>query len=334
MRRGYAPILVSVYHRLYTLKRCIAALSANEEAKDTVLYVVSDGAANKEDAPKIAAVREYLHGISGFKEIRLIERPENWGAHRCCAEAFAEVMERHGRVIRLEDDILVSRYFLRFMNDALDFYKENKRVYAICGYKANFKLPKTYVPDAFVLNRFSPWGFATWKNRIDLRYSGEFGFKDRREAYDRYGEFKREMPKEFAWLEQNDPIFLQILKCDSEGKIKANDVRNEYYLQRAGCVCVYPRQTMAQVMPTGKDAMHATIRWQADERLSSMANFDFRSVPMIPDSAIYDAFVYSKHVPLWRRAIHAFLHEGFSNAFTYYCDRMFGCFKRNHLGGE
>lgn len=334
MIREYAPVLISVYHRLYTLKRCIAALSANEEAKDTVLYVVSDGAANKEDASKITAVRKYLHGISGFKEVRLIERPENWGAHRSCSEAFVTVVKRHLRIIFLEDDILVSRGFLRFMNEALDFYKENKQVYAICGYKANFKLPKSYIHDAFVLNRYSPWGFATWKSKIDARYSGECGFRDRGEAYDRYGEFKREMPKEFAHLERNDSIFLHILKCDSEGKIKADDIRTEYYLQRTGCVCVYPRQTMAQVMSTGKDAMHATIRWQADERLSSMANFDFRSVPMIPDPVIYDAFLQTKHIPLWRRAIHAFLHEGFSNAFTYYCGRVFGCFKRKHRGGE
>jgi len=76
-----------------------------------------------------------------------------------------EVINEYGKAIILEDDIVTSPYFLKFMNEALDFYEKNKRIYSISGYTFPVKLPKKYALTYFVAFRISSWGWATWKDR-------------------------------------------------------------------------------------------------------------------------------------------------------------------------
>ena len=65
----------------------------------------------------------------------------------------------------LEDDIITSKYFLKFMNEALDFYKDEQNIYSISGYNFPIKIPQSYKHKVFVSPRTSSWGWATWKDR-------------------------------------------------------------------------------------------------------------------------------------------------------------------------
>ena len=319
-----APILISVYHRLYTLRRCVEALKNNAEAKHSELYIVSDAAGRKEDEDRVAAVRAYMRTITGFKAIHLIERETNYGASKSIGLAFNEVMARHGSIIFMEDDILPSNFYLRYLNDGLRQYKNDKRVYAICGYRHNFSLPKSYVKDVFVLNRFCPWGYAIWRDRIDRRYNGcESGFRDVRMAYDRYSEFQDSMPQLFNWMLRHDPRTLNILKADSDGRICAGDVRLEYYLFRTGLVCVYPRCTMTNMMPSGLDAMHCTYKWSADEPLANCA-MRFSEIPMKQDEVVYRRFLTSRYPCLLSRALFSLRKNGLRKTMGYYLRRLVG----------
>ena len=101
-------------------------------------------------------VRRYIRNIGGFKQVTLIERAENWGLARNIIDGVTTQVNAYGRVIVLEDDLVVSPYFLRFMNDALEVYKDEERVGHIqaCDFTKDPSLPDTKWTGS--------WGWATW----------------------------------------------------------------------------------------------------------------------------------------------------------------------------
>ena len=80
--KDYVPILVMVYDRLDSLKKCIESLQNCEESAQSVLYISSDAAYRSQDADKIQAVRNYIQTISGFKNVIPIIHKENKGLNR------------------------------------------------------------------------------------------------------------------------------------------------------------------------------------------------------------------------------------------------------------
>ena len=89
-----------------------------------MLYIYSDGARSDEQKESVDEVRRYIHSINGFKEIHIIERKENWGLARNIIDGVTTRVKEYGRVIVLEDDLITAPYFLQFMNDALETYKD------------------------------------------------------------------------------------------------------------------------------------------------------------------------------------------------------------------
>ena len=178
-----APLLISVYNRFEHLKRCIEALKRNRLAPETDLYVVSDAAYREEDRQVIAEIRNYLKELVGFKTIICLFWDVNKGSHASTMDAIKVLFEKYDCFIRVEDDIIVSTDFLDYMNAGLSYYKDDPNVYAICGYKAPFCIPKNYEFDVWFYPAFSPWGYAVWKhkfNEID------------RSDWDRYSELKKD----------------------------------------------------------------------------------------------------------------------------------------------
>ncbi len=308
------PVLVSVYHRLYTLGRCIEALRNNAEARFTDLFVVSDAAAKPQDEARVTAVRKFVEGITGFKSVTLIARPENWGANRSVMGAIGELLNRFGRLIFMEDDILPSKYFLEYMNKGLEVYINNPKVFAICGYKGNFRLPRTYKNDLFVLQRYSPWGIGLW---ADKYFAANLG------PDDRYMKLKEQLPRVFDFYTKYDPMFLYILKGDSEGSLKAADVRMENHLLYSGQVCIYPRQTMTNVMESWNDSMHAGITWRLDEKLMNTCPCDFGRITIDVNPEIYQRFLKSKYPSRLSRFFFALRHHGIRFVIRYYFNRIF-----------
>lgn len=156
----YAPILLFVYNRPDHVRNTVEALQHNALAIESLLYIYSDGARGNDDAAAVAEVRKFIYGISGFKQINIIERTENWGLARNIIDGVTTQVNEHGRVIVLEDDLIVAPYFLKFMNDALECYKDDERVGHIqaCDFTKDPSLP-----DTFLIKWTGSWGWATWK---------------------------------------------------------------------------------------------------------------------------------------------------------------------------
>jgi len=161
----YAPILLFAYNRLEHLRQTVESLLRNEQAAESELFVYSDAAKTDGDAEAVAAVRRYIHQIEGFKSLNITERSENWGLARNIIDGVTTQVERFGKVIVLEDDLVVAPHFLEFMNDALTVYEDEPRVGHIqaCDFTHDPSLP-----DTFLIKWIGSWGWATWKRAWNL----------------------------------------------------------------------------------------------------------------------------------------------------------------------
>ena len=121
---------------------------------------------NKEQKGK--AVRQYIDSIipdSLFKSVTIIKAESNRGLANSVINGVSEIINRFGRVIVVEDDLVTTPDFLSYMNRALDFYRDDPKIWSISGYSFKMKIPKSYKHDIFLSYRASSWGYATWADR-------------------------------------------------------------------------------------------------------------------------------------------------------------------------
>ena len=106
----YAPIVVFGFNRPDALKNTIASLLRNEEAKDSDLFIFVDGPREGKvgEKEKVKKVREYVKSITGFKSLHYTFAENNKGLANSIIGGVSEVINQYGRVIILEDDIVLS----------------------------------------------------------------------------------------------------------------------------------------------------------------------------------------------------------------------------------
>lgn len=160
-----APIVLFVYNRPWHTQQTVKALQNNNLADESILYIFSDGAKNDTEIENVEKVREYIKTIDGFKHITILERDKNYGLANSIISGVTEIVNKHGKIIILEDDLVTSRYFLSFMNDALEFYKDESKVISIHGYIYPIK---SDLPETFFVKGADCWGWATWKRGWDI----------------------------------------------------------------------------------------------------------------------------------------------------------------------
>ena len=155
-----SPILLFVYNRPAHTRRCIESLSRNSLAVVSELFIYADGAKDQTVADEVEEVRQYIRSVQGFKKVILIERNENWGLAKNIIDGVSTQVKKYGKVIVLEDDLVVAPHFLRFMNDALETYQDEPKVGHIqaCDFTQDASLP-----DTFLIKWTGSWGWATWE---------------------------------------------------------------------------------------------------------------------------------------------------------------------------
>lgn len=141
------------------MRQTVAALQENELARESDLYVFSDYARDKRSVDAVQKVREYIRTITGFKSLNIIERTHNLGLAASIIDGVTLLCSKYGRVVVLEDDMVTSAYFLRYMNEALERYAMDDRVISIHGYLYPVR---QQLPEAFFLTGADCWGWATW----------------------------------------------------------------------------------------------------------------------------------------------------------------------------
>ncbi len=160
-----APIVLFVYNRPWHARKTLEALTKNDLSNKSTLYIFADGpkkGASAEDITNIQATREVIKEKQWCHEVIISEKSHNKGLADSIVEGVTSIINKYGKIIVLEDDIITSPFFLTFMNNTLEQYKNEDKVMHIGGYwpktSQNNKLPNTF------FTRFmNCWGWATWE---------------------------------------------------------------------------------------------------------------------------------------------------------------------------
>ncbi len=154
-----APIAIFAYRRPEHTARLLRSLLSNPEAQTSRVVAFCDGPRSEEDVPLVARTRQVV-AASGLRHLEVVERPHNMGLAASVIDGVTRLCEAHGRVIALEDDLILSGTFLRYMNDALDRYEDEPGVLHVSGFMYPVGLEASC--DALFMPFISSWGWGTW----------------------------------------------------------------------------------------------------------------------------------------------------------------------------
>ncbi|WP_338793198.1 glycosyltransferase family A protein [Bernardetia sp. MNP-M8] len=166
-----SPIILFVYNRPDHTQKTLDALAKNDFAKDSILYVFCDGAKSNSSQNQLEKINETREVVKkqkeerNFKEVIITEQTQNLGLADSILSGVSQVIEKYGKVIVLEDDIVTSKGFLRFMNEGLEVYQYEEKVMHISGYMFPANLENAIPNDeqTFFYRSTSCWGWATWQ---------------------------------------------------------------------------------------------------------------------------------------------------------------------------
>ena len=148
-------------------------MRANYLAPQSRLFIFSDGPRDESAREGVEQVRQYIHQVDGFASIEIIERDRNYGCAKNIIDGITQVVNEFGRIIIVEDDILTSPYFLSYMNEALELYKDDDRVGTVNGYISPI-LAANNPPENFFTREVAIWGWGTW-SRVWKYYNYDAG---------------------------------------------------------------------------------------------------------------------------------------------------------------
>ena len=283
-----APVGLSTYARLGHLKETIAALQKNELASDSDLFVFSD-ASRPGDEEKVSQVRDFLESVDGFRSVTVFKRETN-SRVRNSRGGIEDVLNRFGKIIFLEEDIVTARSFLTFMNAALDKYATEERVISISGYSPPLGTQGSYEADTFLLPRFSGWGFATWRSKFDI----DAMQLDRRAFYRLL-----RSPSRVRKFSRGGWDMLPMLLSQVRQEIDALDVRIFYSQFVRNMLTVYPVRPLASNIGHDGTGIHCAPgdRFDVEMEHRQVETFSFPA-DLEPDSEMMKENYRFRNIPL------------------------------------
>jgi len=230
-----APIVLFVYNRPWHTQQAVEALQRNELAQESELFIYCDNAKNEDARQKVDEVRDYIKTIDGFKKVTIVKREKNWGLANSIIEGVTKIINEYGKIIVLEDDLVTSPYFLKFMNEALEFYKDEEKVFTVSGY-SDITIPNNYIDEVYFAHISTSWGWATWKkkwNTVDWDIDSYMYIFEDEKLYTQL-------------LKKVGKPRLDMLKMQQEGKIDSWAVRRLFSQLIQEKMTVFPSKTFVR----------------------------------------------------------------------------------------
>ena len=160
-----APIALFCYNRLAHVKKVFSSLENNSEFSESKLFVYIDGPRSDTDLEKGNEIESFFHSVNNSGQIQIYRSKMNLGLSKSIKSGITKTLSEFSKVIVLEDDIVVSRFFLQFMNEGLDHYENQNSVASIHGYL--YPLKKKF-DKPFFIRGSDCWGWATWRRAWKL----------------------------------------------------------------------------------------------------------------------------------------------------------------------
>jgi hypothetical protein len=231
-----APVVLFTYNRPWHTRQTIDALLKNELTAQSDLFIYSDGPKDGQAKNSIKEVRNYINTIDGFKSVTIRERKQNCGLAKSIIGGVTEVITEYGRVIVLEDDLISSPIFLKYMNYYLNDYKNEQNIFSVTGFnypERIFKIPYNYKYSIYFGYRCMSWSWATWLDRWE---KVDWRVKD-------FGCFIRNN-KSKKLFNQGGSDLSGMLRSQIEGNIDSWAIRWCYAHYKNNSYCVYPVKSL------------------------------------------------------------------------------------------
>jgi len=302
MNNGLAPIILFAYNRPQHTIKTLEALMLNVLASESTLFIYCDGAkenATEEQKANISEVRNVIRTKKWCKVVHCIESDKNKGLANSVITGVSEVVEKYGKVIVLEDDLVTSKYFLKYMNDALDYYQLKKSVFSISADRPPYKyfqIPKDYQYDVFVSLRSFSTGWATWADRwfmIDWSLD--------------YLEQLLKMPNQIEAFNKGGEDLINMLIQQRENRIDSWAIRFTYAHFVNHSIAILPCVSYIDNIGFDGSGIHSGAFEDDFRKDTSMVNQNPRFLNVLyEDKRIINAFYsayYPKKRPLWQKII-------------------------------
>ena len=288
----FAPIILFVYNRPSHTKQVLEALSLNPEAKKSDIYIYCDGAklvATVEDLEKIKETRRIIKEENRFKNIIIIERDQNFGLANSIIAGVEYVVNKHGKAIILEDDILPSIGFLKYMNEALTLYDNELSVGCIHAWNYHLDTANCH-NTSFFLKGSDCWGWGTWLRAWNLfNPDGKVLLQNIR---DRKIEFEINRNGTFP--------FVEMLTDQVAGKIDSWAIRWYVSLFLENKFCLHPSRPIVKNIGFDNSGVHCG---ELDIQQEPVNYIDLSKIPIEESKWFFDEYRKYEKIKLKKNKI-------------------------------
>ena len=289
-----APLVVFVYNRPIHTGQVLEALNDNSLAGETDLFIFADAAKKPEAASSVQEVRDLIHDFaknSNFRSVTIREAEQNIGCRDSIINGVSEVIRQYGKVIVVEDDLLCRKNFLQYMNDALNLYERDERIWSIAGHTRDFAELKDYPYDFYLTRRACSWGWGTWKDRWDRI---DWSVSD-------FESFKKNPYKRWRFARGGGDLY-QMLENEMNGKTDAWDLRLQYSMAKTDMYTVYPKNTFVYNIGFDGSGTHCVVT--GNEQFDNLEAKPYVLIPNIqPNARVNRGFLNAEYPNLYKRGI-------------------------------
>jgi len=256
-----SPVVIFVYNRPLHTKEMLKSLNQCRGCGQTELFIYADGPKTSNDT-KVNEVRAIIHNFeknNQFASVNIIESDRNRGLAASVISGVTSIIERYGRVIVLEDDLVVSDDFLEYMNEALAYYEDYPKVWSIAGYSPKMPAAEKSGADVYVCLRAGSWGWATWKDRWDMV---DWDVSD-------YDIFRQDRKKRKAF-DRRSPGMTKMLDMQMNGEIDSWAIRWCYTQFKEDMYTINPTYSRIKNLGVDGSGTHGVTSGKWDVELKQM----------------------------------------------------------------
>ncbi len=294
-----APVAVFAFRRPKHLKQTLDALAANADAQSTRVTVFCDGPRAESDRDEVNQTIEEAQRPRPFRSLKIVEHDLNHGLANSVTTGVTTMLAEDDSVIVLEDDIITSPSFLRFMNDGLRRFAADERIISIHGY--NYP---TALKNPFFLRGADCWGWATWRRGWALYEPDGAGLLKRLLARDLVDQFDFNGSYRYSAM----------LADQIAGRNDSWAVRWYASAFLAGRLTLYPGQTLVRNIGTDGTGTHGDYSERFTHELAQTAP-DLCGIEVVESDvarAAFESFFRGLNPPLpsetqrlrsWRRRL-------------------------------
>jgi len=171
MSESQAPIAIFAFNRPNHLANCLQSLERCVGLENSEGTIFIDGARNDQEADVVSSSVGVALKFASKYNFRVEARQENFGLAKSITSGIDEMFSLSSKLIVIEDDLILAKGFLDFMNKGLSRYENNSGVASISGYQ--YPIERELHTSVF-LRGADCWGWATWKDRWEqTSFSGK-----------------------------------------------------------------------------------------------------------------------------------------------------------------